>query len=68
MSLWYLACGSMIDPETLEQRGLRPAESHPCVVQDFERRFWGRYGMAEVKEDRVVYLAHGGRGGNGRGR
>mmetsp|Transcript_52144 Transcript_52144/g.91639 ORF Transcript_52144/g.91639 Transcript_52144/m.91639 type:complete len:154 (-) Transcript_52144:14-475(-) len=49
-SLWYLGIGSMMNPDKFVQRGLRPLESFPVRCVDFERRFWGRFGMAEIRE------------------
>ena len=48
--LWYLAVGSMMDPTIIAERNIRPTESCPCIAVEFERRFWGKFGMAEVKE------------------
>lgn len=39
-----------MNPDKFVSRGLHPIESHPVRVVDFERRFWGKYGMAEVRE------------------
>eukprot|EP00976_Prorocentrum_cordatum_P065663 1178002-Prorocentrum_minimum.AAC.3 len=48
--VWYLAIASMMNPQKLVDRGLRPLESFPCRCVGFERRFWGKYGMAEIRE------------------
>eukprot|EP00164_Ancoracysta_twista_P000114 GFYU01000165.1.p1 GENE.GFYU01000165.1~~GFYU01000165.1.p1 ORF type:complete len:154 (-),score=37.91 GFYU01000165.1:109-570(-) len=48
--LWYLGIGSMMNPDKFKVRNLTPLESHPVRCVEFERRFWGRYGMAEVRE------------------
>ena len=48
--IWYAGIGSMMNPDSIVQRGLAPLESCPCKCVDFERRFWGKYGMAEVRE------------------
>mmetsp|Transcript_18196 Transcript_18196/g.39795 ORF Transcript_18196/g.39795 Transcript_18196/m.39795 type:complete len:158 (+) Transcript_18196:471-944(+) len=46
---WYLAIASMMHPQKWVDRGLRPLESHPCRCVGYERRFWGKYGMAEIR-------------------
>ncbi|KAL1521693.1 hypothetical protein AB1Y20_021348 [Prymnesium parvum] len=49
-SLWYVGIGSMMNPDKFALRGIKPLESYPVRCVDFERRFWGKYGMAEVRE------------------
>ncbi|KAJ1476593.1 hypothetical protein T484DRAFT_1824388 [Baffinella frigidus] len=49
-TLWYLGIGSMMNADTIAKRNIRPLESSPVRCVDFERRFWGKFGMAEIKE------------------
>lgn len=49
-SLYYVGIGSMMNPVSMAMRLLKPLESLPCRCVDFERRFWGRMGMAEISE------------------
>ena len=49
-NLWYIGIGSMMNPEKFVARKITPLESFPVICMDFERRFWGKYGMAEVRE------------------
>ena len=48
--IYYVGIGSMMNPDAIRKRGIKPLESCPCKCVDFERRFWGAYGMAEVHE------------------
>ena len=49
-TVWYLGIGSNMNPDKMRGRKIFPAESCPVRCVDFERRFWGKYGMAEVNE------------------
>lgn len=40
----------MMNADTIAKRNIRPLESSPVRCVDFERRFWGKFGMAEIKE------------------
>uniref|UniRef100_A0A7S2AQY1 Gamma-glutamylcyclotransferase n=1 Tax=Octactis speculum TaxID=3111310 RepID=A0A7S2AQY1_9STRA len=40
----------MMNPAKFKVRNLTPIESWPVRCVGFERRFWGKYGMAEIRE------------------
>jgi hypothetical protein len=48
---WYFAIGSMINPRSLELRGLHPVESAPATIRDFRLRFVWRPGLPEAFAD-----------------
>mmetsp|Transcript_32959 Transcript_32959/g.77688 ORF Transcript_32959/g.77688 Transcript_32959/m.77688 type:complete len:153 (+) Transcript_32959:159-617(+) len=51
-ALWYLGIGSMMNPQKFIDRGMKPLESRPVLCVDFVRRFWGKFGMAEIREQK----------------
>ena len=48
---YYVGIGSMMNPTSLNLRNLNPIESYPVKCINFQRRFWGRMGMAEIFEE-----------------
>jgi len=48
--LFYVGIGSMMHPKKWTRRNTTPLEAHPVRCLNFERRFWGKFGMAEVRE------------------
>jgi len=45
---FYVGIGSMMNPVSMRLRGLRPLQSWPVRCVGVTRRFWGKYGMAEI--------------------
>ena len=45
-SVWYFAIGSMMNPISLNNRGLFPTVSKPAEILDFEITFFGGEGFA----------------------
>lgn len=48
---YYVGIGAMMNKVSLALRELNPIESWPCRCIGFNRRFWGRNGMAEIFEE-----------------
>lgn len=46
--MWYFAIGSMMLPESYEQRDFHPLESHPAELADFRLGFFSSMGFAEA--------------------
>ncbi|OQR95641.1 kinesin [Thraustotheca clavata] len=46
--VWYFAIGSMMNPISLQNRGLNPIKSLPAEVLDYRLGFFGLGGMAEA--------------------
>jgi hypothetical protein len=44
----YVAIGSMMNPTSMKLRGLSPLQSWPVRCVGVARRFWGKFGMAEI--------------------
>ena len=50
--VWYASIGSMMNPVGLHSRNIYPKLSVPCIIHDYERKFYAPTGMATiVKKD-----------------
>eukprot|EP01041_Mallomonas_annulata_P014902 gene14902-31642_t len=49
--VWYFAIGSMMNPNSLEARKLKPIESVPGEILNYKLYFFGTHGMAEAIEE-----------------
>ena len=46
--VWYASIGSMMNPVGLHSRNIYPKLSVPCIIHDYERKFYAPTGMATI--------------------
>ena len=55
----YFAIGSMMNPISLSARGIKPIQSRPAILLDYELRFFSVMGYAVAKPSKGKRNFHG---------